>query len=173
MDWYIYDCVADKTNCWRIQKTCEASHISLASQAMTNVKHLAECYSICLTPAKILSSMLISILALAKMNQRLLSSNLTSARMNNLAVLRLLKSFDFSRITIANRFYNCLSSEKISFWFFIAIIRFLLRAWQKASHATTFRLSNVNIQIFLQELKTPLWISCVKRTIAIVHSEII
>ena len=154
MNWYIYDCVADRTNCWRTQKVCEASHISLVSQAMTNVKHLAECYSICLASAKILSSMLVSILTLARMNQRLLSSNLTSVRMNNLAMLRLLKSFDFSRITIANRSYNCLFSEKISFWFFIVIIRFLLRAWQEASHATIFKFSNVNIQIFLQKLKT-------------------
>ena len=134
MNWYIYDCVTNKINCWRIQEVCEANHIFLVSQTMINVKHLTKCYSICLTFVKILSSMLINILAFArmnqrllssnltfvkmnqrllssnltfvKMNQRLLSSNLTFAKMNNLAMLRLLKSFDSSRIAIVNRFYN-------------------------------------------------------------------
>ena len=140
MDWYIYDCVADRTNCWRTQGACEASHISLVSQAMINVKHLAECYSICLASARILPSMLVSILAPAKMNQRLLSSNLAPARinhrllssnlapakMNNLAVLRLLEPFDPSRVAIANRSYrnSIIKSLKIQCVWFIYTQRY-------------------------------------------------
>ena len=73
---------------------------------MTNAKHLAGCYSICLAPARVLSSVLVSILALARINHRLLPSNLAPARINSLAVLRLLGPFDPSRVASANRPYT-------------------------------------------------------------------